>query len=105
MKKDRNSFFSEYGFNQSTGYIPNMNMNQMGMVPNQTVSANSQFYAGPSLNNNNAFMNQNMYSDIDARMAKIEREINRLESRVSRLEEGGKSSGDEVNYNTNMYMV
>ncbi len=104
MKKDRNSFFSEYGFNQSSGYIPNMNMNQMGIMPNQTVSANSQFYAGSSLNNN-SYMNQNMYSDIDARMAKIEREINRLEHRVTRLEEGSKSSSDEVNYNTNMYMV
>jgi hypothetical protein len=94
MKKDRNSFFSEYNYNSmNTGMAPNM------MVPNQGVSANSNFYAGP--------MNPNMYTDIDSRLAKIERELNRLDVRVSRLE-GSTTSNipDNSNYSSNsMYMV
>lgn len=95
MKKNRNSFFSEYGYNS-------MNNNNM-MVPNQGMAANSQFYAGPMPNN----MNTNMYSDIDSRLSKIEREINRLDVRVSRLE-GTKevpTTIDEQSYSNSMYMV
>lgn len=101
MKKDRNSFFSEYGYNQSSGFIPNQNMN---MLPNQTVAANSNFYIGPTPNYGNN-VSTNMYSDIDARMAKIERELNRLETRVSRLEGDNKSTIDDINISSNMYMV
>ncbi len=104
MKKDRNSFFSEYGYNQSTGYIPNMNNQNMNMLPNQTIAANSNFYVGPTPNYSNN-SNVNMYSDIDARMAKIERELNRLETRVSRLEGDSKNTIDELNLGSNMYMV
>ena len=56
MKKDRNTFFSEYGFNQSTNMFPNQNMIP-NMMPNQTFAANSSMYSGPTPNIN---MNQNM---------------------------------------------
>ena len=54
MKKDRNAFFSEYGYNTNMmvpGNMPNQNM--MG----NTISANSNFYSGPA----NPNMNNNMY--------------------------------------------
>ena len=94
MKKDRNSFFSEYGMNA---------YNNMPMMPTNTFSANSSFYSGPGFN-------PNMYSDIDSRLSKIERSINRLETRVSRLEGNPKNNSnitiDEFDYNSNpMYMV
>ena len=97
MKKDRNSFFSEYSMNSFNTGMPNM----IGM-PNQTFSANSNFYAGPSM------PNTNMYSDIDARLSKIERQLNRLEARISRLEGDGQTNNiniDEYNNNNPMYMV
>ena len=53
MKKDRNAFFSEYGYNTNMmvpGNMPNQNM--MG----NTISANSNFYSGPA----NPNMNNNM---------------------------------------------
>lgn len=92
MKKDRNSFFSEYSaFN---------NMQPNIMMPNQIASANSNFYVGPANN-----LNNNMYSDIDTRLSKLERQLNRLENRVSILE-GDSNSNDDYNYSNNsMYMV
>lgn len=99
MKKDRNTFFSEYGFNQASSFAPNNNM----MMPNNTVSASNSFYAGPIPNQP---MNNNMYSDIDSRISKLEREIHRLDTRISRLEGDSKTNFDDVNYqNSSMYMV
>ena len=102
MKKERNSFFQEYGMSGYNNGMPN----NMMMGPNQSFSANSSFYSGTGYNPN---MNNNMYSDIDSRLSKIERQINRLETRVSRLEGdysiGSTNNIDEVNYNSNMYMV
>ena len=97
MKKDRNSFFSEYSMNSFDTGMPNM---MMGM-PNQSFSANSNFYAGP------AMPNTNMYSDIDSRLSKIERQLNRLESRISRLEGDNNQTNINIDeYNSNpMYMV
>jgi hypothetical protein len=98
MKKDRNSFFSGYGFNSANnGINPNM------MMPNNEVSANSSFYAGPGMPNN---MNPNMYSDIDARLSKLERQVNRLETRVNQLEGNNNDTNvTENSYSANMYMV
>ena len=98
MKKDRNSFFQEYGMNAYNGNMPNM------MMPNQTFSANSSFYSGPNMMPN---MNNNMYSDIDSRLSKIERQIVRLENRISRLEGDNQTNIniDEYNASNPMYMV
>ena len=43
MKKDRNSFFSGYGYGPVAN---NMGMGMNNFVPNQAVSASNQFYAG-----------------------------------------------------------
>lgn len=93
MKKDRNAFFQEYGMNAYNGNMPNM------MMPNQAFSANSSFYSGP--------MNNNMYSDIDSRLSKIERQLVRLENRISRLEGDNQTNIniDEYNSSNPMYMV
>lgn len=104
MKKDRNVFFSEYGYNANMTMPNNMpNQNMMG----NTISANSNFYSGPANPNMNSNMNNNMYSDIDSRLSKIERRISRLEARVNHLE-GDNSSNityEDNNYSSNMYMV
>ena len=100
MKKDRNSFFQEYGMNGYNNMMPNM------MMPNQAFSANSSFYSGPGMNYN-PNMNNNMYSDIDSRLSKIERQLNRLETRISHLEGDNPNTNINIDeYNSNpMYMV
>ena len=108
MKKDRNSFFSEYSMNSINNMQP-----MMPMYPNQ-VASSSSFYSGPAMdmNYNNNMMNgmDNTYtSDIDSRISKIERQINRLDARLNKLENEltnntAKDIGDNT-YNTNMYMV
>lgn len=97
MKKDRNSFFSGYGYGP-IGNVPNM-------IPNQTVSASNQFYAGPAYQEQTPNMNNNMYTDIDSRISKLERRIGRIEARLNKLE-GDSSLNYTDDYSTNnMYMV
>jgi len=113
MKKDRNSFFSEYNMN---AYNTNP---MMPMYPNQ-VASQSSFYSGPAYdpnimnmnavnNNMNNNMNNNYTTDIDSRISKLERQINRLETRLTKLENELSSfnTATDLNdtYNTNMYMV
>ncbi|MBE6140540.1 MAG: hypothetical protein E7172_03280 [Firmicutes bacterium] len=97
MKKNRNSFFSEANMSYS-GYNPNMNM-----MPNngfQTQSYNS-YYAGP-----NMMPNTNMNNEIESRLAKIERQINRLDHRLNKLENNNAYITDDIDNNTsNMYML
>ena len=98
MKKDRNSFFSEYSMNSIN------NMQPMMPYPNQ-VASQSSFYSGPAMDMN--YNNNNYTSDIESRISKIERQINRIDSRLNKLESelmnNNKDLGDT--YNTNMYMV
>ena len=79
MKKDRNSFFSGYGYGPVAN---NMGMGMNNFVPNQAVSASNQFYAGPAYQdigmNNMSGMNNNMYTDIDSRLSKVERRLNQI---------------------------
>ncbi len=111
MKKDRNSFFSEYNMSAYNSMQPMM----PNMYPNQ-VASQSSFYSGPAMvenqnmplyNNNN--MNNNYTSDIESRLSKMERQINRIETRLNKLESEltnnytNKDLGDT--YNNNMYMV
>lgn len=113
MKKDRNSFFSEYNMSA----VNNMQPMMPNMYPNQ-VSSQSSFYSGPAMdyNNYNNYNNMpqnnvpnNYTSDIESRISKIERQINRIETRLNKLEGqieanyGVKDIGDS--YNNNMYMV
>ena len=105
MKKDRNSFFSEYNMSayNNMPMMPNM-------YPNQ-VASQSSFYSGPvdpnMYNQNN--MNNNYTKDTESRISKLERQINRLESRISKLEQELTNFHTTDNldntYSNNMYMV
>lgn len=105
MKKDRNSFFSQYGvsaYNTQPYMYPNMN-------------------AGMNMNMNQApaMMNQPMMpaqydaaNDIDARLSKIERELQRLDTRISKLEttptnqaSNTSIANNDYNFANSMYMV
>lgn len=84
MKRDRNSFFSNYTA-QNTSFIPNM----------QPPFINEQTQQMPDMNG---------YNDIDNRLNKLERMVNRLESRVSKLENLNSQTPTTNNY-SNMYML
>ena len=111
MKKDRNAFFQEASyFNQTNIPTPNMNM---GTTPFAT-NAQSSFYAGPIPNmnyNTPTNMNANMptpnydMSDIESRLSKLERQVNRLDARISKIENTALYPTEEIDTTTNMYMV
>ena len=116
MKKDRNSFFSNAQMTQSS-YMPNqmMPMQQgmpynQGYAPYQASQASQSFYAGPLPTSNtypnNTYQESN-YGELDNRLAKIELQINRLDSRVTRLENNANINtlSDDQNYSSSMYMV
>ncbi len=111
MKKDRNSFFQSSNFNMSASSSPTLNMpmpyqNTMPNMQMPNIMANSSYYQS------NMPLNYPVYADmapvnmneIDARMAKLERAINRLEARISKIE-GTSFSNDTYNTDGNMYMV
>jgi len=112
MKKDRNSFFEQSSFyNQSTMQNPNMYM------PNTPYTAgsyaNQGFYAGPTngfINDYNTNMplntnyNNHDYSDIESRLSKIERNINRLDARLTKLENSSFYTTEDMDTN-NVYMM
>lgn len=106
MKKDRNAFFQ----NQSASsyfYPTNMGVN----VPNQMYSgypmateSSSNFYQGPIIAPMQAVDNYSS-SEIESRFAKIERQLNRLDTRVTKLEsEISTNMGTDYTTN-NMYMI
>ena len=92
MRKERNNFFQESGYNQ--GYYFNNNM----MPPMPQMESQSSFY-----------MNQGtgMYNDYNARLSRLERQVNRLETRVNKLESNTPiiNNTEEIENNTNMYMI
>ncbi len=109
MKKDRNTFFNEANFSQSsymgTPNLP-MNNNFQGGMPAYGQQASQSFYSGPvpMMPNNGGMPGDNM-SDIESRMAKIERQINRLDARISKLENKGLMTTENYDNTTNMYML
>ena len=98
MKKTRNAFFAESSYQS---YNPNMNMNMNG-APYQTAS--NYYYQGPIPNNYNT---NGVGNDIESRIAKIERQLNRIDYRLSKLENVNNvvSSDDFDINNSNMYML
>lgn len=112
MKKDRNAFFQEAGYYNQTN-IPTPNMN-VANAPFATQSQSS-FYAGPvapmnystPISQNANMMPTNNYdmSDIESRLSKIERQINRLDARITKLESMNLYPTEEIDTTTNMYMV
>lgn len=104
MKKNRNTFFSNYNA-QTQSYIPNFpnNMNQAiipdnNMGPYNQTSMNSNYYSGPDIAVSN---------EIDNRLSKIERQLNRLDNRLTKLENSLNTPQEltENNYSNNMYML
>lgn len=114
MKKDRNAFFqnqSASSYYYPNNYGPNMNPGLYSGYPIATESS-SNFYQGPviapiSPNTNQNFADNSYNSEMESRLAKIERQISRLDTRVTKLEsEMSSSMGSNGDFNTsNMYMV
>jgi len=105
MKKTRNSFFAESSYQS---YNPNMNMQiPVGTnAPYQTAS--NYFYQGPAPTAMPTNYNTtNTSYDIESRLAKIERQINRIDYRLSKLENNNNimTSDDFDTNNSNMYML
>ena len=88
MRKDRNSFFQE----NSASY---QNYNNMVPPYYQMSSNNSMMYSGNAPFNN----------DINERLAKIERQISRLDHRISKLESNSFNTNDLESTTNNMYML
>lgn len=105
MKKTRNAFFAESTYQS---YNPNMSM-QMPInngAPYQTAS--NYYYQGPLPNAMpNNYNTLNTTNDIESRLAKIERQINRIDYRLTKLENTNNiiSSEDFDTNNSNMYML
>ena len=93
MKRNRNTFFSNYNA-QTQSYIPN-GMPPFEQGPHTQTSVNSSYYSGPD---------SNIIADYDNRISKIERQINRLDNRLSNLENKTSTSEIKETYN-NMYML
>ena len=105
MKKDRNAFFesSQYSSSFTPSMMPNMNMQQM--MPYQAASNSSSFYAGSDMPMNTYPANMNS-NDYDAKISRLERQMQKLEARISKLENSYLStSNDDVNVTSNMYMI
>lgn len=92
MKKDRNSFFSQYGYSSFNGN--NMMPQNMNMPPQQPMMNMPQ---------NQSYID----SDLESRVSKLERENKVLESRISKLENSLPKVTNNTDYNfaNSMYMV
>ena len=96
MRKNRNAFFAENNANFE-GYNP-----MFGNMPYQSASQSSSFYSGGMMPNV-MHMDNNEYSE---RLAKLERQVARLEHRISKLEASSAVSTDDYESTTNnMYIL
>lgn len=92
MLRNRNSFFPETNINNVNPGIP-QNM------PGYQMPNNQPFYNQMPLNQQIPNYNE----DIDSRIAKLEKQINRLDARLSKLESASKIVNDDMS--SSMYMV
>ena len=91
MRKNRNSFFSESNMNFQ-GYNP-----MLSNMPYQNYNSSNAFYAGNIPPDGNEFFE---------RLSKVERQVNRLEHRISKLENNNFQTSDDYDSTTNnMYMI
>lgn len=95
MKKNRNSFFAEANFsNFQTGGIPQN-------IPYQAGTNYNSFYQ-----NQTGMPYVDNADSVENRLAKIERQINRLNARVNKLESLNTTFIDDTFDTTNnMYML
>ncbi len=106
MKKDRNTYFNESGFQQSYGSMPNYGMPMNNYPMNNMMGQNNPNFYATSVPQNNMMPAGNDYmSDIESRLAKMERQINRLDARISKLESKGVLTTENFDNTTNMYML
>lgn len=118
MKKNRASFFNDQiDYAQINSNVYNQNYpNQMmpanaPMQPN--LSAQSSFYAGANgqMQASNQMMMPGMMNmpesdDVESRLAKLERQIQRIDHRLTKLENQSTISTTDFDSNINdMYMV
>ena len=95
MLRNRSSFFQESSMNSSMYQgVPNYQYMAQG-GPIMAGQSNQSYYSGPVPNNN--------YDDYDSRIAKLERQINRLDARITKLENANKL--ESIDMSSNMYMV
>ena len=97
MKKERNAYFSNYTA-QNTSYIPNIPPNvPMPNMQQPYITSEHNYYGSNDIAN---------YNDFDNRLNKLERVVNRLESRVTNLENSNIPTGQtSTNTYSNMYML
>lgn len=95
MRKERNNFFQESGYNQ--GYYFN---NMMPQIPQ--MEASSSLYMNQNMN-----QGAGMYQDYQTRLARLERQVNRLETRINKLESNTPiiNQTEDIDNNSNMYMI
>ena len=116
MKKNRNAFFQESSYQS---YNPMMN--GVGGAPYQTAS--NYYYQGPvpspapisqqtpsamPNNYNTGYNSMQNSTDLESRLAKIERQINRIDYRLTKLENTSTtltSDDFDSGNTTNMYML
>lgn len=99
MKKNRNSFFQESNMNYMIGGDNQMMPQMMPQnIPYQGTNYNQPYGAI------NAYPDA---SNIEQRLAKMERQINRLTHRVEKLESSNQSIliEDGIDTTNNMYML
>ena len=98
MRKNRNSFFTESNMNYS-------NFQAQGAIPQAMPYANANY--NPYQAQPNIGMPYVDNSDsIENRLAKIERQINRLNARINKLESLNTTFlDDNIDTSSNMYML
>ena len=97
MLRNRNSFFQEASMS-SQSIMPNMPMYPTSPGIN-AAQATQSYYSGPTIYPNY----QNSFDEYESRIAKLERQINRLDARITKLENSTKL--ESIDMSSNMYMV
>lgn len=100
MRKNRNSFFTESNMNYTNFQAQNP-MPQIAPYPNTNYNP---YYQAPTPNNGMPYIDSS--DTIEQRIAKIERQINRLNARVNKLESLNTTFiDDSIDTTNNMYML
>ncbi len=110
MKKDRNTFFAESSMMNANNFgMPNINIANPGITSS---NYNSSFYAGPMPNGMPQMYNNvdnqaiaNNTSELESRLSKIERLINRIDHRLTKLENNTLYSTEDIENTNNIYML